>query len=91
MKAQHTPGPWHTDNSKSFYVFAHGSMAEQAGVTNGPFVANCSTQANARLIAAAPDLLTALERIAAEPCDHGPGFCPREFALVAIAKMQGAP
>lgn len=57
----HTPGSWHADESKSFYVFACGSLAEQAGVTNGPFVANASTAANARLIAAAPDLLAALQ------------------------------
>lgn len=57
---KHTPGPWHADESKSFYVFACGSLAEQANVKNGPFVANASTAANARLIAAAPDMLEAL-------------------------------
>lgn len=61
MSTKHTPGPWHADPTKSFYVFAHGSLAEQAGVENGPFVCNASTQANARLIAAAPDLLAALQ------------------------------
>ncbi len=43
---QHTPGPWSTDGTKSFYV-----------LHNGDFVANASTAANARLIAAAPELL----------------------------------
>ncbi len=61
MTAMHTPGPWHADPTKSFYVFAHGSLAEQAGVENGPFICNASTQANARLIAAAPDLLAAAQ------------------------------
>ena len=55
----HTPGPWHTDESKSFYVFGPGSLAEQAGVENGPFVCNASTKANARLIAAAPEMFEA--------------------------------
>ena len=59
-----TPGPWHTDKTKSFYVFACGSLAEQAGAQHGPFVANASTAANARLIAAAPDLLSALQAVA---------------------------
>jgi len=45
----HTPGPWSTDGTKSFYV-----------LRNGDFVANASTAANARLIAAAPQMLEAL-------------------------------
>ena len=53
MKTQHTPAPWTTDSSKSFYV-----------LSSGEFVANASTEANARLISAAPDLLAALEKIA---------------------------
>ncbi len=64
MSAAHTAGPWHTDSSKSFYVFADGALAEQAGVEHGPFVANCSTQANARLIAACPEMFEALSKIA---------------------------
>ena len=31
--------------------------------------------------AEADRLRAALERIATETCDHGPGFCPRKFAL----------
>lgn len=57
---KYTPGPWHIDPKSSFYVFAHGSLAEQAGVDNGPFVCNASTLANARLIAAAPDMVDLL-------------------------------
>lgn len=57
MTNKHTPGPWHIDASKSFYVFASGALAEQAGVEHGPFICNASTQANAALIASAPDLL----------------------------------
>ena len=49
---KHTPGPWRTSGTQSFYVFAGDEV-----VTNG------STQANARLIAAAPDLLAALESL----------------------------
>jgi len=59
----YTPGPWYTDDTKSFYVFASGALAEQAGVNHGPFIANASTEANARLIAAAPDLLAALSAV----------------------------
>jgi hypothetical protein len=60
---KHTPGPWHTDKGKSFYVFAHGSLMEQAGVENGPFICNASCEDNARLIAAAPEVLEAIELI----------------------------
>lgn len=63
---KHIPGPWHTSPSKSFYVFAHGSLSEQVGVEDGPFVCSASTQANARLIAAAPELLEALRRLLSE-------------------------
>ena len=63
MTAKHTPGPWHIDASKSFYVFASGALAEQAGVEHGPFICNASTQANAALIASAPDLLAERDRL----------------------------
>jgi hypothetical protein len=57
----HTPGPWIADNAQSFYV-----------LKKGEFIANAATAANARLIAAAPDLLAVLEAVAvwtnAEPC-----------------------
>lgn len=59
MNQKHTPGPWRVDSSKSFYVFACGSLVEQAGVENGPFICNASTRANALIIAAAPELLEA--------------------------------
>ena len=50
-------------------------------------------QANARLIAAAPDLLAALEEIASHDPDHClDGGCDevfREIARAAIAKAEG--
>ena len=49
MSTQHTTGPWSTDGTKSFVV-----------LHNGDFVANASTAANARFIAAAPQMLEAL-------------------------------
>ena len=58
VSAAHTPGPWVThglvvvaaDAPKAILCQVHGSMANPAAV------------ADARLIAAAPDLLAALER-----------------------------
>ena len=52
----HTPGPWTTDDGMN--------LTGQGGVLIGelnPFVDECDD--NARLIAAAPDLLAALESV----------------------------
>ena len=57
---RHTSGPWTAHSTKSFYVFGPASLSEQAGLDYGPFVCNASTQANARLISAAPELLACL-------------------------------
>lgn len=65
----HTPGPWHAPADKSFYVVAgSGDFAEQhlrdtCNIGPAPVICNASTQANARLIAAAPDLLAALKDV----------------------------
>lgn len=97
--AQHTPGPWHqhTDGSK---IYASVRSAK------GQIVADCGSrsdqiaQANARLIAAAPELLAALESvlglipdgdmdshaIACPGKDDGCGIC---FARAALAKATG--
>ncbi len=53
----HTPGPWHVEmtdtKGESIYITAQNNYA----------VAKVDTEANARLIVAAPDLLAALEKI----------------------------
>jgi len=90
--SKHTPGPWHTDPEKSFYVFAHCSLAEQSGVKNGPFVCNASTQDNARLIAAAPELLQALLHVVPHVGTNYSGkqrYDILEPARAAIAKARG--
>jgi hypothetical protein len=71
---KHTPGPWSTDNSKSFYVFGAARLSEQAGLEHGPFVCNAATQADARLIAAAPDLLDQLAQCLAVMRDYRTGL-----------------
>ena len=62
MSTQHTPGPWSV-NFKKF---------DEVTASNGAIVASCNKltglvnlQANARLIAAAPDLLEALKGLVA--------------------------
>lgn len=66
--AQFTPGPWTAvkiDDRAAYNVFAPGSMSALLTLEPGrydganPFVAN--VEADARLIAAAPELLAALQ------------------------------
>lgn len=61
MKTKHTPGPWHVDG------FNLTAVIHQIGHTRWETLCDCSTKgkdieerkANAKLIAAAPDLLEA--------------------------------
>lgn len=58
MKTQHTPGPWQ--------VVSHSTAGQIAIATQGPmpsvYCIGKNKEVNARLIAAAPELLAALER-----------------------------
>jgi hypothetical protein len=69
---QHTPGPWHigSGNGEGSIFAENGRMRlETRGTTLYPICHNVSTwnidedDANARLIAAAPELLSALETL----------------------------
>lgn len=89
MNAQHTPGPWHHG------LHHHGHLAVQA--ENGRLVTLCGAiarddaqlenHANARLIAAAPDLLAALQKIDANAAESVEWI--RRAAREAIARAQG--
>ena len=71
-KSKHTPGPWKVFNSKyadkpgietddeTFSVVVFGKISESCGVDGRT---EDEKQANAKLIAAAPDLLEALQAI----------------------------
>lgn len=89
----HTPGPWYCDPSdtkRDFparqMVFGGGHLiAEVAGNGNG------DSGANARLIAAAPDLLAALVELLYNT-DDGTNLCGRvvaERAKAAVSKATG--
>ena len=52
----HTPGPWSVSKGSAYYVCCDGSWIASAMGIRGP-----EGEANARLIAAAPELLAALE------------------------------
>jgi len=102
VSTKHTPGPWKV--GKGSFVIAdspapgiHGSnMIEHYG---GHLICESVSEANARLIAAAPDLLQALECIASATCekwempyaDFKEQFMPwaRNIALATLAKAKG--
>lgn len=96
MTNAHTPGPWYIDRTGEHYgQRPYGIRAGERGLTRrnivnwGGFAAPASpeTEANARLIAAAPDLLEALTRLVetARP-DCPAGAVAFEAARAAIAK-----
>ena len=79
MKTQHTPGPWTVDNQ---YIHGPDGIRFLAVAGDG------AGQANARLIASAPDLLAALYSIATEPSAiySGANAHIGDIARAAIAK-----
>jgi len=75
MTAKHTPGPWSVLHGRRLYIF-DAQKEIIATITSDPGRNREQEQvdeANARLIAAAPDLLTALrELVAVYDCGHVP-------------------
>ena len=64
--AKHTPGPWRIDDEqRDFRILADGAAAPVAFISRLYREDLPPALANARLIAAAPDLLAALENLAA--------------------------
>ena len=69
MTTKHTPGPWYvgTGTYEGRNIYSVASVTDDEGFTYQPLVANAEDDgincwdANARLIAAAPDLLEALQ------------------------------
>jgi hypothetical protein len=87
MKANHTPGPWYvgetnTDNGK---IYSHEKMPFIATAFQGTVWSPKEWKANAKLIAAAPELLEACRQaLFAIPTTHA-AF---ETVRAAIAKAE---
>ena len=81
---QHTPGPWKTTGANITDANRnHVATVTDGGTTDG--------EANARLIAAAPELLAALKDIAETQWANGvPSSGALREARAAIAKAEGA-
>ena len=97
MSAGHTPGPWAVVPSVRFGSFDGKTTVASYGISNGSewvcaipcYAANTEpSAANARLIAAAPDLLAACEALlASHKYGDGVGWQhARDKARAAIAK-----
>lgn len=107
MKAKHTPGPWAFSQSAE-YGDTRFYVAQADGAPYTPNYSDVATliaetvndeyksiqEANARLIAAAPDLLEALKELLEDTqhADHDckdAEWCPVVKACAAIAKATG--
>ena len=85
--SKHTPGPWqwtqHFDPTISIYKDGFGQIARLYDSSAG------TGKANARLIAAAPDLLDALQSIIEDIDSEFGTDCDYNKARAAIAKATG--
>lgn len=88
-KEQHTPGPWRHEGPM---IFADSLCVASAALmpVPGGFSLTGESMANAALIAAAPDLLDALESaLFASKGDWNNGHAWDKKARAAIAKARG--
>lgn len=92
----HTPGPWTlTHPGRLLFVIDAGpihiadAFAKVDGGTSERYVLQPEAEANARLIAAAPELLAALRDLM-KSCENWAPTIDRSRAREAIAKAEGA-
>lgn len=94
----HTPGPWKIANNSRSVLAGAGSVKinQQAGPAAQSAAVEARNEftlrANAKLIAAAPDILDALRKIRGELCRrHSPLVVETDYAYInaAIAKATG--
>ena len=91
-EVKHTPGPWtaqRIDNSTGDTLYQCHVFVEPGvcGLWSPP--GNTETEANAHLIAAAPDLLAVIEDILVATNLRGSGHPLEAKAKAAIAKAKG--
>jgi hypothetical protein len=97
MSTQHTPGPWtisrDTGSKGERYIWMDGDYFGGHAIATVHDKVPESAEANARLLAAAPDLLAALQAIletldnmTTSQFQHGADKPARDLARAAIAK-----
>jgi hypothetical protein len=86
---QRTPAPWHLHRSESGFVIVYSDGENRSHVARLFDSTLCeehgSIESNARLIASAPELLSALERLAHPMADDE----DLDYAREIIAKAKG--
>lgn len=96
MTTQHTSGPWHLGINPGPLIY--GPKGEQVADLRGEMLERDENRANASLIAAAPELLKALEAIAVSATEFADLGVPMKaecagiisnWAKTAIAKAKG--
>lgn len=92
---KHTPGPWRIAQQSSPFPWVIESELREDEIAHAPINSgntHAEDQANARLIAAAPDLLEALEAVVASasphPVEHPAMTKAWGIARAAIAKVR---
>lgn len=94
-ESKHTPGPWEAKGWRVFHSLGQWNIGVVCFTATNNKSRTPRAAADAQLISAAPDLLTALAGLEypGEPgryCDHAAEPCPRcEAARAAIAKARG--
>lgn len=98
-KCKATPGPWRIEPGEHLAQWIVGPKGQTLCCDEWRDVLPDEANANARLIAAAPELLEALEgiiRMECDDCSHVPADCTRAcseekilMAKAAIAKARG--
>ena len=99
---KHTPGPWNIEHDKIEGIRPICQLYHPCGdivdwPTDNPDDGDREAEANAALIAAAPDLLAALEALQKEAWKNRTGNVKKDFSLLladsaaraAIAKAKG--
>lgn len=86
--SKHTPGPWKIVDAWNYYM-VEGQNDEEIIWQDGPYQTPTINKANACLIAAAPDLLEALEAIVGDSSIQRVSDELHAKARAAIAKAQG--
>ncbi len=85
--SKHTKGPW---EQRTFAIYAGKELIAHTGGTLGAGPKTMEQEANARLIAAATDLLEACKAMLSSPTyGNEPSDEAVEMTIAAIAKAEG--
>jgi len=85
--ANHTPGPW--EAHENGHIYAEERASAVARIFENSYHRDGEAQANARLIAAAPDMLTALEAMIAHR-ERDYLYCAIEPYAACVAAIHNA-